>query len=234
MQLFFTPDITSNNYTLKELESKHCIRVLRMSKGDTLYLTDGVGNLYRAEIEYDNHKACRVKIIEKFQDFEKRDYYIHIAIAPTKSIDRFEWFLEKATEIGIDEITPMLTERSERKMVKYDRLEKIVISAMKQSIKTYKPKINHLVNFSELIKQPKIEEVLCIAHCNEGEKVKIQEIYTKAKSCMILIGPEGDFTPEEVAQASLSGFKQTTLGVARLRTETAGLVACHSVGFINQ
>lgn len=234
MQLFYTPDINGNFYTLREQESKHCIRVLRMSNGDVLFLTDGVGSLYKAEIENDSPKACRVKIIEEFQNFEKRDYYNHIAIAPTKNIDRFEWFLEKATEIGIDEITPIVTERSERKVVKLERLEKIVISAMKQSIKAYKPKINNLMSFSNLIKHPKREEVLCIAHCNEGEKKKIQDIYTKTKSCLILVGPEGDFSPEEVAIASLNGFKQVSLGEARLRTETAGVVACHSVSFMNQ
>lgn len=234
MQLFYTPYISGNNYTLHENESKHCIRVLRMSKGDIIHLTDGFGNLYKAKIDDNNPKACHIKIIEKFENFEKRDYYIHIAISPTKSIDRFEWFLEKATEIGIDEITPILTDRSERKQVKTERLEKIVISAMKQSIKAFKPKINKLVSLSEFINHKKTEEVLGIAHCNEGVKKRIPEIYSKGQSCLILIGPEGDFSPEEVAIASLNGFKQVSMGEARLRTETAGVVACHSVSFMNQ
>ncbi len=234
MQLFYTSDISGNNYILNEQESRHCIRVLRLTKGDIVYLTDGVGNLYKAEISKDDQKACGLKIVEKFENFEKRNFYLHIAIAPTKNTDRFEWFLEKATEIGIDEVTPLLCERSEKKQVKLERLERIVIASLKQSIKAFKPRINNITSFSELIAREKKEKVFCIAHCNDGEKNFINEVYLKNQSCLILIGPEGDFSPEEVALASMNGFKQISLGTARLRTETAGIVACHTINFINQ
>lgn len=233
MQIFYTPDISGNQYSLNEQESKHCVRVLRMNIGSHLHLTDGKGTLYKAEIIQANPKACELTIVDTFLDFERRPYYLHIAIAPTKNIDRLEWFLEKATEIGIDEITPIRCEHSERKQVKSERLERIIVSAMKQSIKAYKPKLNELVSFQEFYKQYQGQENCFIAHCHEGEKARLKEIYHTGEKALILIGPEGDFSPEEVGQALGSGFKAVTLGDSRLRTETAGVVACHSIAFLN-
>jgi 16S rRNA (uracil1498-N3)-methyltransferase len=233
MQLFYTPDIATDSYTLNEQESKHCIRVLRKKKGDILFLTDGLGNLYKAGIVTDNLKACQLKIVETFSNYRARNFYLHIAIAPTKNIDRIEWFLEKATEIGIDEITPLVTQHSERKHVNADRLERIIVSAMKQSVKAHKPVLNGMTTFSDFISQKRPENICCIAHCNPGEKKLMRELYNKHESCAILIGPEGNFSLEEVGQAISRGYQQVSLGESRLRTETAGVVACHTISFLN-
>lgn len=233
MQLFYTPDITGNQYTLNEQESKHCVRVLRMNTGSFLHLTDGQGTLFKAEITEANPKACKLTVTDTFVDFERRPYHLHIAIAPTKNIDRFEWFLEKATEIGIDEITPLICEHSERKQIKQERLERIIVSAMKQSIKAYKPKLNKLINYQDFYSQYQWEENCFIAHCQEGEKARLKDIYLPKNRALVLIGPEGDFSPAEVGQAMANGFRAITFGASRLRTETAGIVACHSFAFIN-
>ena len=234
MQLFYTPDIKNDHYTLAEQESKHCIRVLRMKNSDTLHLTDGLGNLYKAEIEDANAKACQLKIIDIYEKYGQRAYKLHIAIAPTKSIDRFEWFLEKATEIGVDEITPIICENSERKVVKQERLERIVVSAMKQSLKAFKPILNPLISFNELIDIKVGAADSYIAHCNKGEKVHLKEACTAGKNTLILIGPEGDFSLQETDRAILAGIQPISMGTARLRTETAGIVACHSIAMLNQ
>ncbi|MBN1117551.1 MAG: 16S rRNA (uracil(1498)-N(3))-methyltransferase [Bacteroidales bacterium] len=233
MQLFYTPDISGAQYTLNETESKHCVRVLRKVKGDILHLTNGTGILYKAEITDANPKACRLAVIDDFQEFERRNYFLHIAIAPTKNIDRFEWFLEKATEIGIDEITPIYTENSERRQIKPERLEKIIVSAMKQSIKAYKPLLNKAVSFKDFINRKYAVDSMYVAHCNEGQREILKNVYQKNSSALILIGPEGDFTPEEVGQATIHGYQPVTFGNSRLRTETAGVVACHSIYLLN-
>ena len=233
MQLFYTPLIQTDNYTLDEQESKHCVKVLRMKEGDILHLTDGSGNIFMAEITLANPKACSLKIIERNPDFEKRPFYLHIAIAPTKNIDRFEWFLEKATEIGIDEITPLITENSERKQVNHERLERIIISAMKQSIKAYKPKINELQTFDKFTNSYDGKTAAFIAHCYEEEKQDLKTAYKKNTDALILIGPEGDFSPEEVKTAIEKKLTPVSLGQSRLRTETAGVVACHTLNLIN-
>ena len=152
MHLFYTPDITTNEYTLPEEESKHCIKVLRLEVGNEIFLIDGKGGFYRCEIIQAQPKRCEVRCVEKTEEYGKRAFHIHIAIAPTKNIERIEWFLEKCTEIGIDEITPLLCDHSERKVIKEDRLEKVIISAMKQSLKAYLPKLNPLTEFSRFVK----------------------------------------------------------------------------------
>lgn len=233
MQLFFTPDINSEIYTLPEEESKHAIRVLRMKAGDTMNLIDGKGNLFTAEIISDNPKRCEVKITETKKEFEKRNHYLHIAIAPTKKIERFEWFLEKATEIGIDEITPIESKNSERAVVKTERLNKVIVSAIKQSIKAYMPKLNEIKSFEKFIKEFSAEEKY-IAHCREGAKQNLKTIYLKNKSAIILIGPEGDFTKDEIEIAKQNGYKEISLGNSRLRTETAGVVACTIINNLNE
>lgn len=233
MHLFYTPDISSETYTLNEIESKHCIKVLRLNTGDQIELIDGKGNFYEAIITEPNPKKCKVEIVKTLKEFGKRNHYLHIAIAPTKNMDRFEWFLEKATEIGIDEITPILCEHSERKVIKPERLEKIIISAVKQSIKAYKPKLNGLISYKDFIQQ-ELEENKYIAHCEDWEKQALKNTYGKGKSATILIGPEGDFSPEEIELAKENGFIETSLGPSRLRTETAGVVACHTINLLNE
>lgn len=232
MQLFHIPKVSGNHVILNESESKHAIRVLRLSEGDQVQLIDGEGGFYEAIISDANSKSCKLLINKSIQEFEKRNFNLHIAIAPTKNIDRFEWFLEKSTEIGIDEITPLLTEHSERKVIKPERLEKILATAMKQSLKAYLPKLNCLTNYHALISNTKCPNKY-IAHCNAGDKIHLKNCIQKGNDILILIGPEGDFSPEEVALAKENGFTEISLGTARLRTETAGVVACHISNLLN-
>ncbi|MDR0661306.1 MAG: 16S rRNA (uracil(1498)-N(3))-methyltransferase [Prevotellaceae bacterium] len=233
MHLFYAPDITTPEYTLNEEESKHSIRVLRLTIGDIIYLVDGKGGFYATEISSISAKSCTVKIIEQQYDYGKRDYRLHIAIAPTKNIDRFEWFLEKATEIGIDEITPLLCEHSERKVIKLERLQKVVEAAMKQSLKAYYPRVNNLATFEQVIKVSQANEKL-IAHCYDTPKQLLKNAIKPQQDIIILVGPEGDFSPKEVELAKQVGFKNISLGNSRLRTETAGIVACCTVWIGNQ
>lgn len=233
MHLFYTPDLKGELYYLDETESKHCIRVLRLNTNDQIQLIDGSGGFYTAKITDPNPKKCQIEIVESKNDFGKKNHYLHIAIAPTKNMDRFEWFLEKATEIGIDEITPILCEHSERKVLKTDRLEKVIISAIKQSIKAYKPKLNEITNFKDFICQ-NIESEKFIAHCEENEKILLKNAYNKHKNVTILIGPEGDFSPIEIELAKKNNFQEISLGESRLRTETAGIVACHTINLLNE
>lgn len=232
MQIFYTPDAEGNEYWLNETESKHCVRVLRLKEGSMLHLSNGKGTLFKAEITDANPKACKLSIIEKNERYQKRSYNLHIAIAPTKNIERFEWFLEKSTEIGIDRITPILCERSERKQIKPERLERVLIAAMKQSIKAYKPLLSPLLKFKDFISHEN-HTVKLIAHCHEGSRGNIKNLVMPGQDVTVLIGPEGDFSPAEIELALGDGYKPLELGKSRLRTETAGMVACHSVAFIN-
>lgn len=248
MHLFYTPDITIPVYTLNEEESKHAIRVLRLSVGDVIYLIDGIGGFYKAELTDANAKRCIVKIIETKKEYGKHTFYLHIALAPTKNIDRTEWFLEKAAEIGIDEITPIECEHSERTVVKPERLNKILVSAIKQSVKAYLPKLNEMADFDKFVKQP-FEGQKFIAHCrltlpssnvegqthrpSRGATKHLKNIYTIGQNALILIGPEGDFSEKEIQLALQNGFKEISLGNSRLRTETAALVACDVINIMN-
>jgi len=233
MRLFFAPDITTPFYTFDEQESKHIVRVLRFKEEDKLLLTDGKGYFYEAVVSEASAKRCTVKILNKKPE-EKHNYYLHIAIAPTKNIDRFEWFLEKATEIGIDEITPIITKNSERKKIKKARLLKVVEAAMKQSHKAYHPKLNDLTSWKDFMEKPLTCDKKFLAHCYEGEKQSLKISLEKQESVLIMIGPEGDFTLEEVAEAQEKNILPLALGTYRLRTETAGIVAVQSVAFINE
>lgn len=196
MQLFYTPDIDTSGYTLNQEESQHCIRVLRLGEGDEIFLTDGKGSMFKSVIIGSNPKHCEVKVIESFQDYEKRNYHLHIAIAPTKNIDRIEWFLEKATEIGIDEITPLICKHSERRTVNAERLNKVIIAAMKQSLKAYLPKLNKETKIEEFIHQETTASKF-IGYCS-GDTQKLKDMYKSGNDAVILIGPEGDFSEEEV------------------------------------
>jgi 16S rRNA (uracil1498-N3)-methyltransferase len=234
MHIFYTPDITQNTYTLNEEESKHCVRVLRLTIGSIVNLVDGKGGFYTAEITSDNPKKVSLSILKVETEFHKRNHYLHIAVAPTKNIDRIEWFLEKATELGIDEITPIITDRSERRVVKEDRLNKVITSAVKQSIKAYHPKLNDAISFETFLKEPFDGDKL-IAHCiDNGEKQYISKLVAPHQKYLILIGPEGDFTPDEVNLALNKGFKALTLGDNRLRTETAALSVCFEINYLNR
>lgn len=235
MHLFYTPDINPSHpdYFLSEEESKHAVRVLRLAVGDAVTLIDGKGGLYEAEIRDAHPKRTILNIRSVTQEYGKRNHYLHIAVAPTKNIERTEWFLEKATEIGIDEVSFIICQRSERKEAKLDRLNKIVTSAVKQSLKAYHPVLNEPVSFTQFLKQPLNGEKY-IAHCAEGEKFALKQSITPNSRYLIMIGPEGDFSPAEVDAAAQAGFKPITLGESRLRTETAALEACFEVNFLNR
>ena len=233
MHLFYKSDLQNQIQKLSEEESLHCIRVLRLAEGDTLFLTDGKGAFCEAVITNANPKACLIEIIKPTYEYGKRDFILSIAIAPTKNIERFEWFLEKATEIGIDEIIPIICRFSERKEIKHERLEKVILSAMKQSHKAYLPELSSLQKFKEFVAKPFPGDKY-IAHCINSEKRLLKNLVKQSENIMILIGPEGDFSSEEVNMAINEGFIPISLGDSRLRTETAGVVACHTVNLINQ
>ena len=229
MQLFYT-DNTDTQFTLNSEESKHITKSLRKKEGDVLNFTDGKGNLLIAEIISSDLRKTRVKVIEKIGKEKGHNYYLHIAIAPTKNMDRFEWFLEKATEIGIDEITPIICDRSERKVVRTERCNKILLSAMKQSLKFHKPKLNESISFTDFIKKD-LEGSKYIAHCEKSEKIELKDKETE-KKILILIGPEGDFSPTEIEEADNNNYQAISLGNNRLRTETAGVVAVATINII--
>lgn len=233
MNLFYTPDVSGEFYELSEEESKHCSKVLRLQAGDLVYLIDGRGGFYTAKITSPHPKRTGLQITEIRRDYGKRNHYLHIAIAPTKNIERLEWFLEKATEIGIDEITPIICERSERKEIKPERLNKVITSAVKQSIKAYHPVLNDAVKFKSFISANRTEQKF-IAHCIEDQKASLKDKVDVNGQYLILIGPEGDFSPSEISAAKDEGFIPVTLGESRLRTETAALEACFEINFLNR
>ena len=230
-QLFYAPDIAAEP-VLPEDESGHCVRVMRLKEGDRITITDGKGFLYHAILENTHPKHCRVIITERLPQKHLWEYEIHIAVAPTKNIDRMEWFVEKATEIGINTITCLRCHHSERREIKLQRLNKIAISAMKQSQKSILPQINEMTDFNKFIFQ-NFDGHKMIAHCAEDKKQVIKNIYKPYGNALILIGPEGDFSIEEINAAISAGFTPITLGKSRLRTETAALVACHTIHLIN-
>lgn len=240
MQLFYNPNITkaSKNFTFDKTESRHIVKVLRKKTGDQLFITDGSGNLYTSEIAIAHEKNCSVTVINIETKVKPWNYYLHMAIAPTKNNDRFEWFLEKATEIGIDEITPILCNRSERKTIKTERLNKILESAMKQSLKFQLPKLNTLTSFSDFIKNNSNSDNLYIAHCEDAVKnslkSKLESFGSSNSKITILIGPEGDFSTSEIQSAIHNSFQPISLGESRLRTETAGIVAVHTLSLLHQ
>lgn len=232
MHLFYTPDVSASEYELSEEESRHCVKVLRLGNGDTVNLIDGRGGFYTAEIFNSHPKHTKLTITEHLKEYAKRNHYLHIAVAPTKNIDRLEWFLEKATEIGIDEITPIICERSERKEVKIERLNKIITAAVKQSLKAYHPTLNEPRRFKDILSEPVAQKF--IAHCIDGEKRSLKDTIIKHGSYIVLIGPEGDFSPFEVENAIRFGYDPIELGNSRLRTETAALEACFEINFLNR
>ncbi|RRD89790.1 16S rRNA (uracil(1498)-N(3))-methyltransferase [Bacteroides heparinolyticus] len=232
MHIFYTPDIQTCA-ELPEEEAAHAVRVLRLQTGDEVTLTDGKGNFYRAEISTATNKRCLVRILETIPQAPLWTGHLHIALAPTKNMDRTEWFAEKATEIGFDELTFLNCRFSERKVVKTERISKILVSAIKQSLKARMPRLNEMTDFKQFVAQP-FEGQKFIAHCYEGEKPLLKDVLTPGLDAVILIGPEGDFSEEEVKTAEAHGFRPVSLGKSRLRTETAALVACHLLNLQNQ
>ena len=235
MQLFYNSEISTDTKQLvfDKIESKHIVRVLRKKENEVLKITNGKGYLFDAKISFASYKKCMADIIAVTQKEKPWNYYLHIAIAPTKNNDRMEWFLEKATEIGIDEITPIICANSERRIVKQDRFEKIIQSAMKQSLKFTLPKLNPAVKLDAFLAQECIGN-RCIAHCEDQDKKLLKTVVKPAEKTTILIGPEGDFSKEEIQKALAKKWTAVSLGESRLRTETAALVAVNLVSFINE
>lgn len=231
MHLFYTPDIATT-LELPQDEAAHAIRVLRLAEGSEVMLTDGKGSFYRAEIDMISGKRCYVRIVETIMPDPLWRGHLHLAMAPTKNMDRIEWFAEKATEIGFDELTFLDCRFSERRVVKTERVEKILVSAMKQSLKPTLPMLNGMTPFDKFVSQP-FEGQKFIAHCYEGEKEALLQALQPGENALVLIGPEGDFSPEEVQKAMTYGFRPITLGRSRLRTETAALVAVHMMNIVN-
>lgn len=232
MPVFYIPQLSLGlNYPGPE-ESHHCIRVSRLKAGSRVRAIDGKGNLGTGHVRNTDPKHCSIQIDRLFSGYHQRPYRLHIAIAPTKSMDRFEWFLEKATEIGIDEITPILCQHSERKIVKLPRLQKVILSAMKQSLNAFQPQLNDLTPFKKVIHQ-NLPENSFIAHTGEGPRTLFQQSLVPGGKTFILIGPEGDFTEEEIVLSENAGIRPVSLGESRYRTETAGIIACHTVRLLN-
>ena len=232
MHVFYTPDILTRE-ELPEEEAAHAVRVLRLQPGDEVMLIDGLGSFYRAEITTATQKRCLVKIVETHPQEPLWKGHLHLAMAPTKNMDRTEWLAEKATEIGFDELTFLNCRYSERKVIKTERIQKILVSAMKQSLKARLPKLNEMTPFNQFITQPFPGQKF-IAHCYEGEKTLLKDALQAGEDALVLIGPEGDFSEEEVQKALSNGFQPISLGRSRLRTETAALVACHLMNLKNQ
>jgi len=233
MNLFYAPNINGQFYDLDKEESKHIVRVLRKKQGDTIHFTDGKGWFYETVITEIDSKNCIVEIIKKYEGDDRRSFKIHIAIAPTKNNDRLEWFLEKSTEIGIDEITPIICDHSERKVVKIERLNKVITPAVKQSLKSFHPKLNEQINLKEFLNK-EFNGQRFIAYIDKDVTLELSSSIKSGNDILILIGPEGDFRPEEVELAKQKGFIPVSLGKSRLRTETAGVVACHTVDLLNK
>jgi 16S rRNA (uracil1498-N3)-methyltransferase len=236
MHLFYHPSISeaSKEVVFDKEESRHISKVLRRQMGDVLHLTNGQGVLFEAALIHTNPKQC-VATITHSEIQPPLPYHLHLAVAPTKLNDRYEWFLEKATEIGVSEITPLICDHSERKVIKSERYEKIIQSAMKQSLKAYLPKLNDAVSFTDFMSSDgNADTIRCIAHCEETSKHSLKSVLKPTTSTLILIGPEGDFSSDEITLAKNKGFYPVSLGASRLRTETAAVVACHSAAFINE
>ena len=233
MNVFYLPDAQIGTISFPEEESKHIVRVLRMKEGDSFCVTDGNGSLYDAELIDAHPKRAMANLSNQRNGYDIREFKVSIAIAPTKLNERTEWFLEKATEIGVDEVKLFSSYHSERRVANVDRFKKIVISAMKQSVKSKMPIVEDMVSFDKLVKQ-NYDGQKFIAWIDDDVKEQLCDLYKKGENALVLIGPEGDFSKEEVALAKEYGFIPVSLGEARLRTETAAVVACHTIQLINQ
>ncbi len=234
MQLFYNPtiDTTVKTFFFDREESKHIIKVLRKKDTDILYVTNGLGFVFETEIILASDNKCTVKVVS-YKKSETPKVHLHLVVAPTKMNERYEWFLEKATEIGVQEITPIICDHSERKTAKTERFDKIILSAMKQSNQYFLPKLNEPIAFKDFI-QKSFEGQKFIAHCEETDKKSLKTQLKENENVTILIGPEGDFSEKEIQLALENNYLPVSLGNTRLRTETAAIVACHTVAFINE
>ena len=234
MHLFLSEDTTGPYAQLSAEESRHLVRVLRMGVGDELLLTSGDGVMCRALVSNPDERACEVEIVERMSNYQPRPYHLHVAVAPTKNSARLEWFVEKAVEIGIDRITPVICDHSERDSQKTDRLEKLALSAMKQSLKALKPTIEKPVKLIDFLNGYDFGNCCrMVCYCAGDERHTLGETYTPGQDAVVLIGPEGDFSEREIKTALEKGFQPVTLGTSRLRTETAALYATAALDFMN-
>lgn len=237
MNVFFVSEVQSNIAILPEEEARHCIQVLRHRDGDQVWATDGRGGWYQGRLEVLGKKAARLHIQFAEQERGKLPVQVHFAVAPPKAIDRFEWMLEKLTELGVSRVSPILCRRSERKALRIDRMEKVLLAAMKQSTRCYLPEIDpELCSFESFLNSlgdPVPGQQRYIGHCEPGAKVRLEHNYQPGSDVLFLIGPEGDFSPEEIQLAQSAGFQALDLGVVRLRTETAALAACQTIHVLN-
>jgi len=235
MEFFFSNIIDNDIITLDNVESRHCIKVMRHKMGDTINVVDGLGNMYIGDLVFIDKKSCKIKIDQINKNYNKRNHYLHIAISPIKNHDRLEWFVEKSVEIGVDEITLINCSRSLRRTVKMERLNKTAVTAMKQALKAYVPIINDIVDLEDFIVQSKHPNSF-VCHLENNNRRNLffykNSILNKQNSCF-LIGPEGDFTLNEIDLCKNYGFNPISLGESRLRTETAGIVACHLTNIIH-
>ena len=235
MEIFYSTDIAGATVRLNPEESAHCVRVLRHRVGDEIAVMDGAGTLLWCVLEEASPSAAVGHIVRREPGFGAHPYHLTLAVCPTKNMDRYEWMAEKATEVGVDVLAPVIGERSERKVCKTERLERIVLSAAKQSLKAAVPVVAQPVSVLDFIESAPADALKLIAYCFEGEKVSIKDALAASKlsNVVVLIGPEGDFSPKEVAAALRAGFKPVHLGSSRLRTETAALSAAFAVYFNN-
>lgn len=232
MHLFLS-DTTQGPYaTLPPEESKHCVRVLRMQLGDELYVTSGDGMMCRARIANPDPTACQVEITERLPNYDDRPFKLHMAVAPTKNNARMEWFVEKAVEIGVDRITPVICQHSERSTLNTDRLRKIALSAMKQSLQATLPQIDPPTPLTRLLDEP-LPTCPLVCYCVGDDRRTLHQLYTPGTDALVLIGPEGDFSPDEISRCLSLGIQPVTLGNNRLRTETAALYALTTLNFLN-
>ena len=229
---FYSPHIKGPFHTLNNDDSNHLVRVLRVQKGEIVFVTDGKGSVFECMVAEPNPKGCRLEIIHERTGDDHRNFTLTMGIAPTKNMNRFEWFLEKSTEIGIDTIIPLLSENSERKVIKEDRLNRVITAAVKQSLKSYHPELKSMIAFNDILKQP-FDGQKFIAYVDATIKEELYHLCKPATDTFILIGPEGDFSSAEILNARNNGFIPVKLGPSRLRTETAGVVACHTVNLVN-
>lgn len=234
MQLFYNENINeqTTEFSFDKEESKHIIKVLRKQDGDILYVSNGMGLIAECKITLASDNKCTVAVLS-YEVKPKSGFHTHLAVAPTKMNDRFELFLEKATEIGIHEITPIICDRSERKVINKERFEKIILTALKQSNEAYLPKLNEAISLKEFLKKQHKGQLL-IAHCEEQNKNTLKSVLKPDTDITLLIGPEGDFSLKEIALALENDYTAVSLGNTRLRTETAAIVACHSIVFVNE
>ena len=231
MHRFYCPDI-ADTLTLGEEDSKHCVKVLRLTEGATIEVVDGNGNLYTCRITTAHPKRCAVEVLDKLTQAPHWGHQIVLGVAPTKNLDRMEWLVEKSVEMGVDRIIPLRCHNSERTVLKTERLRKIMVSAMKQSLKATLPRLDEMTPLEQVLAEP-FEGICCIAYCDEmlprEERRSLADVYQPGKDTLVLIGPEGDFSPEEVQAATAAGFVPVTLGESRLRTETAGMMAVAAI-----